>query len=125
MSLNHDFAFEGAAVPVIEDPLLGQEVGLLLGLGMLHVLLVLGQTLLLLLLRCAMVLIHLLRKEQRNCVRYMTKASVNLYYHWYIVGGQFISHHSFLIHVNISLTGKIKTIAGWVGTIHNGQCVRN
>lgn len=60
--LNHKFALESAAVSVIENPLLGQEMGLLLGLGMLHVLLVLGQALLLLLLRCAMVLIHLLRR---------------------------------------------------------------
>lgn len=72
MLLNHDFALESAAVPVVENPLLGQEMGLLLGLGMLHVLLVLGQTLLLLLLGCAMVLIHLLRREQRNYVSYRT-----------------------------------------------------
>lgn len=62
--LNHDSALKGAAVPVVENPLLGQEVGLLFGLGMLHVLLVLGQTLLLLLLGCAMVLVHLLRQGQ-------------------------------------------------------------
>lgn len=66
MPLNHDFALEGAAVAVVEDPLLGQEVGLLLSLGMLHVLLVLGQTLLLLLLGCAMVLVHLLRRGERS-----------------------------------------------------------
>lgn len=40
--LNHDFALEGTAIPVIENPLLGQEMGLLLSLGMLHILLVLG-----------------------------------------------------------------------------------
>lgn len=38
---DHDLAFECAAVPVVENSLLGQEVGLLLGLRMLHVLLVL------------------------------------------------------------------------------------
>lgn len=61
MTLNHDFALEGAAVPVVENPLLGQELGLLLSLGMLHVILVLGQTLLFLLLGCAVVLVHFLR----------------------------------------------------------------
>lgn len=66
MPFDHHFALEGTAVSVVEDPLLCQEMGLLLGLGVLHVLLVLGQTLLLLLLRCAVVLAHLLRKEQRN-----------------------------------------------------------
>lgn len=66
VSLNHNFALEGSAVSVIENPLLGQEMGLLLCLGMLHILLVLRQALLLLLLRSAMVLIHLLRREQRN-----------------------------------------------------------
>ncbi|TNN35226.1 hypothetical protein EYF80_054602 [Liparis tanakae] len=50
VTLHGDFALEGAAVPVVEDPLLGQELRLLLGLGVLHVLLVLGQALLLLLL---------------------------------------------------------------------------
>lgn len=60
--LDHDFALESAAVPVVEDPLLAQQMGLLLGLRVLHVLLVLGQTLLLLLLGCAVVFIHLLRK---------------------------------------------------------------
>lgn len=69
MPLDHNFALEGAAVSVVENPLLGQEMGLLLRLGMLHVLLVLGQTLLLLLLGCAVVLVHLLRKQQRNYVR--------------------------------------------------------
>lgn len=64
MLLNHDFALEGAAVPVVENSLLGQEMGLLLGLGMLHVLLVLGQALLLLLFGCAMVLVHLLRRGE-------------------------------------------------------------
>lgn len=64
--LNHDFALEGAAVPVVENSLLGQEMGLLLGLGMLHVLLVLGKTLLLLLLGCAMVLVHFLRRGERS-----------------------------------------------------------
>lgn len=63
MPLHHDFALEGAAVTLVVDPLLGQEVGLLLGLGMLHVLLVLGQTLLLLLLGCAVVLVHLLGRD--------------------------------------------------------------
>lgn len=83
--LIHHFALEGAAVSVVENPLLGQEVGLLLGLGMLHVLLVLGQTLLLLLLGCAVVLIHLLRREQsRN-----TSSSSNS--DWHILAGQFIS----------------------------------
>lgn len=73
MPLDHNFALEGAAVSVVENPLLGQKMGLLLGLGMLHVLLVLGQTLLFLLLGCAMVLVHLLRREQRNYARYRTK----------------------------------------------------
>lgn len=72
--LNHDFALEGATVPVIENPLLGQELGLLLSLGVLHVLLVLGQTLLLLLFGCAVVLVHLLRRgqssKQRNSGQY-------------------------------------------------------
>lgn len=63
MPLDHDFALEAAAVPVVEDPLLAEEKGLLLGLGMLHVLLVLGQALLLLPLGCAVVLVHLLREE--------------------------------------------------------------
>lgn len=76
MPLDHNFALEGAAVSVVENPLLGQEMGLLLRLGMLHVLLVLGQTLLLLLLGCAVVLVHLLRKQQRNYVRYGTEESV-------------------------------------------------
>lgn len=60
VSFDHDFPLKSATVPIKVDPLLGQEVGLLLGLGMLHVLLVLRQTLLLLLLRCAVVLVHLL-----------------------------------------------------------------
>lgn len=68
MPLDHNFALEGTAVSVVENPLLGQEMGLLLRLGMLHVLLVLGQTLLLLLLGCAVVLVHLL-----NYVRYGTE----------------------------------------------------
>ena len=58
--LLHDLALEGAAVPLIEDPLLAQEQRLLLRLGVLHVFLVLGQALLLLLLGCAVVLVHLL-----------------------------------------------------------------
>lgn len=66
MPFDHHFTLEGTAVSVVEDPLLCQEMSLLLGLGVLHVLLVLGQTLLLLLLGCAVVLAHLLRKEQRN-----------------------------------------------------------
>lgn len=41
MPLDHYFALECAAVPVIENPLLGKEMGLLLSLRMLHVLLVL------------------------------------------------------------------------------------
>lgn len=104
--LNHYFALEGAAVPVVEYPLLGQEVGLLLSLGMLHVLLVLGQTLLLLLLGCAMVLVHLLRREQRNNVRSWTvelvlgcsKLLVKLNCDWYIMGRGNVS----FIHANIS-----------------------
>lgn len=64
--LNHDFALEGATVPVVEDPLLCQEVRLLLGLGMLHVLLVLGQTLLFLLFGCAVVFVHLLKCEKSS-----------------------------------------------------------
>ena len=64
--LNHDFALEGAAVPVVEHSLLGQQHGLLLGLGVLHVLLVLGQALLLLLLGGAVVLVHLLRENQNQ-----------------------------------------------------------
>ena len=58
--LMHDLALERAAVPLIEDPLLAQEQSLLLRLRVLHVLLVLGQALLLLLLGCAVVLVHLL-----------------------------------------------------------------
>lgn len=60
VSFDHYFTLKSTTVPIKVDPLLGQEVGLLLGLGMLHVLLVLRQTLLLLLLRCAVVLVHLL-----------------------------------------------------------------
>ena len=58
--LMHDLALERAAVPLVEDPLLAQEQSLLLRLRVLHVLLVLGQALLLLLLGCAVVLVHLL-----------------------------------------------------------------
>lgn len=88
--LNHDFALEGTAVPVVEYPLLGQEVGLLLGLGMLHVLLVLGQALLLLLLGCAMILVHLLGRRQRNNVRVKlvlscSELSVKLNCDWFIM----------------------------------------
>lgn len=67
--LDHHFALERAAVPVVEDSLLGQEVGLLLGLGMLHVLLVLGQPFLLLLLGCAVVLVHLLTRTNLSVTR--------------------------------------------------------
>lgn len=64
VSLDHNFTLKRTTVPVKVDSLLGQEEGLFLGLGMLHVLLVLGQTLLLLLLRCAVVLVHLLLSVQ-------------------------------------------------------------
>lgn len=66
VSLDDDFALEGPAVAVVEDPLLGQQLGLLLSLRVLHVLLVLGQSLLLLLLWRAVVLAHLLRDTSRG-----------------------------------------------------------
>lgn len=66
VSLDDDFALEGPTVAVVEDPLLGQQLGLLLSLRVLHVLLVLGQSLLLLLLWRAVVLAHLLRDTSRG-----------------------------------------------------------
>lgn len=53
-------AFQGPAAPVIDQPLLGQEMSFLLSLRALHCFFVPGQTLLLLLLGCTSVLIHLL-----------------------------------------------------------------
>lgn len=66
MSFDDNFALEGPAVAVVEDPLLGQQLCLLLSLRVLHVLLVLGQSLLLLLLWCAVVLAHLLWDTRRD-----------------------------------------------------------
>lgn len=53
-------AFEGPAAPVVDQPLLGQQMSFLLSLRALHCFFVPGQTLLLLLLGCARVFIHLL-----------------------------------------------------------------
>lgn len=57
-------AFEGPAAAVVHQPLLGQQVRLLLGLRALHRFLVPGQTLLLLLLGRAGVFAHLLCEQQ-------------------------------------------------------------
>lgn len=53
-------AFQGPAAPVVDQPLLGQQMSFLLSLGALYCFFVPGQTLLLLLLGCARVFIHLL-----------------------------------------------------------------
>lgn len=66
VSLDDDLALEGPAVAIVEHPLLGQQLGLLLSLRVLHILLVLGQSLLLLFLGCAVVLAHLLRDTSRG-----------------------------------------------------------
>ena len=59
-------AFEGPAAPVVDQPLLGQQVSFLLGLRALHCFFVPGQTLLLLLLGCARVFTHLLNGNRNT-----------------------------------------------------------
>lgn len=60
MALDHYFPFEEAAVSVVVQPLLSEQVGFLLGLRVLQVFFMLRYPLLLLLLGCAMVLVHFL-----------------------------------------------------------------
>jgi hypothetical protein len=98
MPLDHDFAFEASAVPVVEDPLLAQNLGLLLSLAVLQVLLVLGQALLLLLLSGVVVFIHLLedgKRDRGDFDRYITVRDI----HVLLSDGQVCSRSSYYLKI--------------------------
>ena len=66
--LDHRASLDGPTAPVVDHPLLAQQVGLLLRLGALHRLFVPGQMLQLLLFGYPRVLSHLLRKQQTQSI---------------------------------------------------------
>lgn len=63
---DHGFSLEETAVFVIVESLLAEKMGLLFSLCVLQVLFVFGYPLLLLLLRCAVILIHLLHTQRKD-----------------------------------------------------------